>query len=93
MSGANVAIHHRSPMEHRELLMLDGRDGPEAQAHLGILDEPLLDAGQVSALLGIPKASVYEYARDGRLPCVCIGRHRKFVRRDLAEPVSRMRTG
>jgi len=59
----------------------------------GILDEPLLDAAQVSQLLGIPKASVYEYARDGRLPCVCIGRHRKFVRRDLADAVSRMRTG
>jgi excisionase family DNA binding protein len=62
-------------------------------ADSGILDEPLLDAAQVSVLLGIPKASVYEYARDGRLPCVCIGRHRKFVRRDLAEAVSRMRTG
>jgi excisionase family DNA binding protein len=72
--------------------MTDRRDAPiVGRADGGILDEPLLDAEQVSALLGIPKASVYEYARDGRLPCVCIGRHRKFVRRDLAEAVSRMR--
>jgi excisionase family DNA binding protein len=70
-----------------------GRGEVGSEAHSGILDEPLLDASEVSALLGIPKASVYEYARDGRLPCICIGRHRKFVRRDLAEAVSRMRTG
>jgi excisionase family DNA binding protein len=59
----------------------------------GILDEPLLDAEDVATLLGIPKTSVYEYARDGRLPCIAIGRHKKFVRRDLAEAVARMRTG
>lgn len=58
-----------------------------------ILDEPLLDADQVAEQLGIPKATVYEYARDGRLPCVCLGRHRKFVRRHLAEAIARMRTG
>ena len=69
-------------------------DAPQVERHeAGILDEPLLDAEEVARLLGIPKASVYEYARSGRLPCVSIGRHRKFVRSDLADAVARMRTG
>jgi hypothetical protein len=38
-----------------------------------MLEEPLLTAAQVSELLGgIPSKTVLQYARDGRLRCVCI---------------------
>ncbi len=47
---------------------------------LSMLDEPLLTASQISALLGgIPPKTLLQYARDGRLPCVRIGKHVRFV--------------
>jgi excisionase family DNA binding protein len=49
------------------------------------LAEPLLTAEQVSRLLGIPRSSVYEYARRGEdpLPAVRVGRHVRFQRAAL----------
>jgi excisionase family DNA binding protein len=49
------------------------------------LAEPLLTAEQVSRLLGIPRSSVYEYARRGEdpLPAVRVGRHVRFHRTAL----------
>jgi excisionase family DNA binding protein len=49
------------------------------------LDEPLLTADQVAALLAIPRSSVYEYARRQTkpLPSLSIGRHRRFYRSDV----------
>jgi excisionase family DNA binding protein len=46
------------------------------------LAEPLLTADQVSRLLGIPRSSVYEYARRAHdpLPAVRVGRHVRFQR-------------
>jgi excisionase family DNA binding protein len=46
------------------------------------LAEPLLTAEQVAALLGVPRTSVYEYARRNRdpLPAVRVGRHVRFQR-------------
>jgi excisionase family DNA binding protein len=50
----------------------------------GPLDEPLLTAREVSKLLGdIPPKTVLQYAREGRLPCLRIGRHVRFVRSEL----------
>ncbi len=47
------------------------------------LREPLLTASEVSALLGgIPPKTVLQYARDGRLPCLRIGKHVRFLRSD-----------
>src|SRR3954470_10205904 len=49
------------------------------------LDEPLLTAREVSELLGgIPSKTVLQYARDGRLPCLRIGKHVWFLRSDIA---------
>ena len=49
----------------------------------GVLDEPLLTASQLSALLGgIPPKTLLQYARDGRLPCLRIGRHVRFIKCD-----------
>lgn len=47
------------------------------------LDEPLLTAAAAASLLNVRKSWVYEAVRDGRLPCVRIGRHVRFVRSDL----------
>jgi excisionase family DNA binding protein len=46
------------------------------------LAEPLLTAQQVARLLGVPRTSVYGYARRGRdpLPAVRVGRHVRFQR-------------
>jgi excisionase family DNA binding protein len=48
------------------------------------LNEPLLTARQVSALLGdIPPKTILQYAREGRLPCLRIGRHVRFMRSEI----------
>jgi excisionase family DNA binding protein len=45
----------------------------------------LLTADQVSRLLGVPRSSIYEYARRGEdpLPAVRVGRHVRFHRTAL----------
>jgi excisionase family DNA binding protein len=59
---------------------------------LSMIDEPLLTASQISALLGgIPPKTVLQYARDGRLPCVRIGKHVRFVRSDVDEALAALR--
>jgi excisionase family DNA binding protein len=60
------------------------------------LGEPLLTASQLGVLLGgIPPKTILQYARDGRLPCLRIGRHVRFVRSDvdLALEAQRRRHG
>jgi excisionase family DNA binding protein len=49
------------------------------------LAEPLLTAEQVAALLGVPRSSVYDYARrpNDPLPAVRVGRHVRFHRTAL----------
>ena len=55
------------------------------------LDEPLLTAAAAASLLSVRKSWVYEAVRDGRLPCVRIGRHVRFVRSDLERWVHQQR--
>ena len=59
----------------------------------GLLREPLLDPETAAHLLGIPRSSIYEYARRGELPYVKIGRHLKFVRSDLERAIDERRIG
>ena len=49
------------------------------------LAQPLLTAADVAELLGVPRSSVYDYARREHdpLPSVEIGRHRRFILRDV----------
>lgn len=49
------------------------------------LHEPLLTAADVAGLLGVPRSTIYEYARRqiDPLPSIEIGRHRRFSRADL----------
>lgn len=44
------------------------------------LDEPLLDANQVAALLNLPRSTVYELARRGLLRPIRLGRHLRWTR-------------
>lgn len=42
------------------------------------MSEPLLDAGQVAARLGVPKSWPLREARAGRIPYVPVGRYVRF---------------
>jgi excisionase family DNA binding protein len=56
------------------------------------LDEPLLTAAEVSKLLGdIPTKTILQYARKGRLPCLRIGRHVRFMRSELDRTLNSQR--
>jgi excisionase family DNA binding protein len=45
------------------------------------MEFPLLTAAEVGAMLGgIPAKTVLQYAREGRLPSIEVGRHRRFNR-------------
>ena len=46
--------------------------------------ERLLTADEVAALLGVPNGWIYEQARKGAIPCVVLGRYRRF-RREAVE--------
>jgi excisionase family DNA binding protein len=45
----------------------------------------LLDADEVAAMLGVPKAWVYEQSRKGRIPTVMLGRYRRYRREAIEE--------
>jgi excisionase family DNA binding protein len=47
------------------------------------LDEPLLTPAEAAKLLSVRVSWIYEAVRAGRLPCVRIGRHIRFLRSDL----------
>jgi excisionase family DNA binding protein len=69
-------------------------DDEVLEAHgANLLREPLLDAEKAAHLLGIPRSSVYAYAKRGELPHVKIGRHLKFVRSDLERALVERRVG
>lgn len=53
-------------------------------AELPVLAEPLLTADDAAELLRLRRSTVYELARNRRLPHVRVGRRILFVRSDLA---------
>lgn len=55
------------------------------------LESPLLRAAEAAELLSVRTSWVYEAVRDGRLPCVRVGRHVRFLRADLEAWVSEQR--
>ena len=66
---------------------------PTSRPPLVALDEPLLTADQVAALLAVPRSSVYDYSRRRHqpLPTITIGRHKRFLRSDIEQWASRLR--
>lgn len=61
------------------------------EASRASLGEPLLRASEAALLLSVRASWVYEAVRDGRLPCVRVGRHVRFLRGDLEDWVSEQR--
>jgi len=61
------------------------------------IDEALLDADQLAALLRVPATWIEQSAREGRIPCLQFGRWRRFRRSEveaavrLPEPKGRRR--
>jgi excisionase family DNA binding protein len=53
------------------------------------LDE-LLTTDEVAELLQVPRSTVSDYARRGVLPSIKLGRHRRFVRSDVANAIERL---
>lgn len=62
-------------------------------ATLDLTREPLRDAAHVADLLGVPVKTIHQYARDGRLPSIKLGRHRRFVVADVERALEEMREG
>jgi len=58
---------------------------PASEPSARPLDEPMLDAAEVAALLAVPRRSVYDYAARAHdpLPAVRFGRHVRFARADV----------
>ena len=57
------------------------------------LTRPLLDAEEAGKLLGgIPKFTVLQMARDGRLPCLRVGKHVRFSPAELEDWLSEHRS-
>ena len=53
----------------------------------------LLDASEVAELLHVPSRWVKDAAREGRLPCVRLGRYVRFDRRDVLAWVEEQKAG
>lgn len=48
-------------------------------------DEEILTVMEVARFLRVPKSTVYKLARVGELPASKIGKHWRFLRRDIHE--------
>ena len=54
----------------------------EVRAEAG-LDGQILTVGEVAHFLRVPKSTVYKLARLGQIPATKIGKHWRFLRKDL----------
>ena len=54
-----------------------------------MIEGDILTVPEVARLLRVPKSTVYKLARLGQLPASKIGKHWRFVRRDLESWVHR----
>lgn len=64
-------------------------------SHDQALSFPLMTAEQVGRELlgGVPAKTINQYAREGRLPSLWIGKHRRFNRPDVERAVARAAGG
>lgn len=63
--------------------------------HDDVLILPLMTAEEVGRELfgGVPAKTINQYAREGRLPSLWIGKHRRFNRPDVERAVARAAGG
>ena len=66
------------------MALVEHNDVAATQTELPLLSEPLLTADDAAELLRVRRSTVYELARNRRLPHVKVGRRVLFVRSDLA---------
>lgn len=52
------------------------------------MDNQILTLGEVAALLRVPKSTVYKLAQHGRVPAFKVGKHWRFLLRDIEEWLS-----
>jgi excisionase family DNA binding protein len=64
-------------------MSLDNQLKLDVEPRFARLEEPLLTPADAARLLVVKTSWIYEAVRDGRLPCVRIGRHIRFLRTDL----------
>lgn len=48
-----------------------------------MIPEDILNIKEVAHYLRIPVSTVYKLAQDGKVPAVKVGKHWRFLRRDL----------
>jgi excisionase family DNA binding protein len=65
---------------HQLTLADVGSERSHSAASVVVLDEPLLTCEDAAKLLRVKVSWVYEAVRDGRLPCIRVGRHIRFTR-------------
>lgn len=58
-------------------------DQSRAESASPLLDGPLLRPEDAARLLAVKPNWIYEAVRDGRLPCLRLGRHIRFTQRML----------
>lgn len=51
----------------------------------------ILNIKEVSNYLKIPVSTVYKLAQDGKVPAIKVGKHWRFLKRDLDEMFSQQR--
>ena len=61
-------------------LLASTNKSPDAEAGL---DGQILTVGEVAHFLRVPKSTVYKLARLGQIPATKIGKHWRFLRKDL----------
>jgi excisionase family DNA binding protein len=57
------------------------------------VNDRLLDAGEVAELLHVPVRWVREATRAGKLPCVALGKYRRYDRGDVLAWVETQKGG
>ena len=70
-----------TPPQARQLTLDDAAAPHRRTADMRIvLDEPLMTPGEAAQLLRVRVSWIYDAVRDGRLPCLRVGRHIRFTR-------------
>lgn len=54
--------------------------------------EPLLDSAGLARYLGVPASWLSQAARDGRVPCVRVGRRVRFRRSEIEAALEKVRS-
>ena len=62
---------------------LPAETSSQTQPRRRLTREDVMTVAEVSAMLGLPRSTVYDLARRGELPCARLGRALRFVRDDI----------